>query len=180
MSISGWKFLVVEVVTMQLIKVNRSVKPSNAVGPPALVSLVDGSVLAYACAVYVVYKVTVEEAGPWSSHLGRRFSRQTALLVSKARVAPLAGLTAPRSEMNSLVLAARLNTLVLRSLPERPDCLTILGDSECCIAAVESEGGRLAPYLANRRAELLETFESWKAAYPELEVRPCSWDLEHG
>ena len=167
-----WKSLVVEVVMMQPIKVNRTVKPSNAVGAPALVTLVDGSVLAYACAVYVVYKITVEEAGPWSSHLGQKFSRHAALLVSKARVAPLAGLTAPRSEMNSLVLAARLNTLVLRSLSERPDCLTILGDSECCIAAVESEGGRLAPYLANRRAELLETFESWKGAYPELEVRP--------
>ena len=92
---------------MQPIKVNRTVKPSNAVGAPALVTLVDGSVLAYACAVYVVYKVTVEEAGPWSSHLGQKFSRHAALLVSKARVAPLAGLTAPRSEMNSLVLAAR-------------------------------------------------------------------------
>ena len=72
-------------------------------------------------------------------------------------MAPLAGITPPRSEMNGLVLGIRLCTLVLRSLKEKPSSFVFCLDSECTISAVESEHGHLTAYLANRRAEMLKT-----------------------
>ena len=167
-----WNRMVVEMVKMEPVVVRRSVRPANAVGLPELVSFVDGSLLAYACAVYIVYMVLEEKGGPWLSDLGQKQSYVASLLVSKARVTPLAGLTAPRSEMNGMVLGTRLSNLALRSMLEKPAKLTILGDSECCIAAVESDHGKLAPYLANRRVEVLEAFEAWGSSYPDMEVRP--------
>ena len=79
-------------------------------------------------------------------------SYEARLLLSKARVAPLNGMTVPRTEMNGLVIATKLIDLSLASMRELPSSVTFCLDSECTISAVDSENSLLKPYLANRRA----------------------------
>ena len=64
----------------------------------------DSSSVAYAAVVYVIFKVPKDMASPWSSDLGCKDSFDARLLLSKARVAPLNGMTVPRAEMNRLIL----------------------------------------------------------------------------
>ena len=48
-------------------------------------------------------------------------------------------------------------------------------DSECMIAAVDSEKGILMAYLANRRATILIAIRDWKERYPSVEIE----DFQH-
>ena len=86
----------------------------------------DGSSVAYAAAVYVIYQTSDD-------------SYEARLLLSKARVAPLNGMTVPRTEMNGLVIAIKLIDLSLTSMRELPSSLTFCLDSECTISAVDSK-----------------------------------------
>ena len=169
---SRWEELVKELVTLEPIRIRRSVKPPGSVGLPHLVVMSDGSNVAYAAVAYLVYETRTSGNRAWQTGLGDDKEFTSTLLIAKSRVAPLAGTTAPRSEMNGHVMGVRLANVVLRSLPEKPSKLTFLLDSECTIAAVESEHGHLSAYLANRRAEVLETVREWKELYPGLTVEP--------
>ena len=126
----------------------------------------DGSSVAYAAVVYVVYKLVDLES---------RVSFAARLLLSKARVAPLTGMTVPRTEMNGLVLGTKLGDLALSSMKERPSRVTFCLDSECTIAAVDSENGLLKPYLANRRAVVKGKLQEWRKKFPEIEIE----ELQH-
>ena len=59
---------------------------------------------------YVVYEVEELEAGSWAVDLGQRKQFVASLLLAKARVAPLAVITTPRSEMNGAVLVSRTSS----------------------------------------------------------------------
>ena len=96
----------------------------------------------------------------------------SSLILAKSRIAPLTGITPPRSEMNGFVTAIRLTTLAMRSLKEKPVRVRFILDSECTISALESEHGRLTAYLANRRGEALDTWQAWKDEFPQLKVEP--------
>ena len=113
----------------------------------------------YAACVYLRWVVEFEDPGPWINGLGKNRKWQASLLLAKCRVAPLVGLTALRSEMNGLVTGIRLANTALSAMKEIPDNVTCLLNSECCVGAVNSEHGHLTAYLANRRAEVLETLE---------------------
>ena len=126
----------------------------------------DGSSVAYAAVVYVVYKLVQVKPGPWSSHLDSRVTFATCILLSKARVAPLTGMTVPRTEMNGLVLGTKLGDLALSSMREVSSCVTFCLDSECTIAAVDSENGLLKPYLTNRRAVIKGKLQEWRKKFP--------------
>ena len=76
-------------------------------GKPHLVIFSDGSSVTYAAVVYVVYKLVQDISGPWSSGLESKVSFAARLLLSKARVAPLTGMTVPRTDMNGLVLGTK-------------------------------------------------------------------------
>ena len=120
----------------------------------------------------MVFEVSQDEAGPWSSGLGCRQLYEACLLLSKARVAPLSGMIVPRTEMNGLVLATKLLYLALASMSDSPTSVMCCLDSECTISAVESENGLLKPYLANRRAVVIGKFQEWKSKYPEITFKP--------
>ena len=102
-----WRLLVEELVCSPAITVQRSARPPDAVGQPYLVIFSDGSSVAYAAVVYMIYQL-----------IDLKFAAR--LLLSKARVAPLTGMTVPRTEMNGLVLGTKLGDLALSSMKERP------------------------------------------------------------
>ena len=170
-----WRKLVEELVLSEAVVVSRGVRPPGAVGKPFLAVFTDGSLVAFGAVIYIIYRIATPSPGPWASDLDTRVTFSASLFLAKGRVAPLAGLTAPRSEMNSLICGAKLLDLALRSLPEKPEQVTICLDSECTIAAVDSENGILKSYLANRRATYLGALKDWKESYPETGFE----DLQH-
>ena len=170
-----WRTLVKELVCSPPITVYRCARPPGAIGKPILVIFSDGSSVAYAAVVYVVHKLLQQTPGPWLAGYDTHATFAARLLISKARVAPLAGMTIPRTEMNGLVLGTKLADLALSSMRETPSSLTFCLDSECTIAAVDSENGLLKPYLANRRAVVKGKVQEWKLKYPETDFE----DLQH-
>ena len=165
-----WKKLAEEMIVSPPISVRRGVRPSGSIGPPDLVVFSDGSLSAYCASIYARQRMKLTKPGPWISGYDEVESWSVSLLLAKARIAPLAGLTPPRSEANGFVLGIRLATLAMRSLRDKPTNIKFILDSECTIAAMESEHGRLACYLANRRGEFLDTMEQWKEEFPHLKV----------
>ena len=132
----------------------RSVKPNTAVGPPEMVVFWDGGNPAFGGAVYVRYQLT-EPSLNGATHSVR-------LLASKARVTPPRRSSTPRSELSGLVLVCRLVTALLPGLVELPSRVSVLGDSECTINAVESEDNVLKPWFENRVSEVLEHLQDWE------------------
>ena len=110
----------------------------------------DGSSVAYAAAVYVIYRVPKIVASP--SHLSLpkdtaslslicEDSYKAHLLLPKTRVAPLKGMMVPRTEMNGLIIATKLVALSLASMRDLPGLVTFCLNSECTISAVDSDNG---------------------------------------
>ena len=81
------------------------------------------------------------------------------LLTGKARVTPLKGSTAPRSELSGLLILSRLLKVAVEALWEKPSSVTLTGDSQCTIAALQKSGGLLAPYFANRVSEIVRNLK---------------------
>ena len=75
------------------------------------------------------------------------------LICGKARVTPLKGTTAPRSELSGLLILSRLLKVVVNALTDKPSQITIATDSQCSISALEKSGGILAPFFASRVSE---------------------------
>merc|ERR1711895_331882 len=98
-----WRTLARELVYTPAILINRSTRPPRAQDKPHLVAFSDGSSVAYTAAVYVIYQTSDN-------------SYQACLLLSKARAAPLNGMTVPRTEMNGSVIAIKLIDLSLASM----------------------------------------------------------------
>merc|ERR1711895_120293 len=114
-----------ELVCTPALKINRSARPPNTEGKPRLVVFSDGSSVAYAAVVYVIFRVPKDMASPTyltlpkdvaspshstlpkdtaSPGLGCDDSFEACLLLSKAPMTPLNRMTVPRTEMNSLIL----------------------------------------------------------------------------
>ena len=68
----------------------------------------------------------------------------------------------PRTELRGLLLLCRMVTSSLYGLSEMPAQITLCGDSECTISAVECEDGVLQVWFSNRVAEVLEHMEAWR------------------
>ena len=75
------------------------------------------------------------------------------LLTAKARVTSLRGSTAPRSELQAILINLRVLVTVVKSMVTPPESIAMLTDSECSIAAMEKSGGLLLPFFANRVGE---------------------------
>ena len=161
-----WRSMAKELVCITAITINRSARPPNAEGKPRLVVFSDGSSVAYAAVVYVIFRVPKDVASllylslskdmAISSHstlpkdmaspgLESESSYEARLLLSKARVAPLNGMTVPRTEMNGLILGTKLVDLALSSMRDLPTSVTFCLDSECTISTVDSDNGLLKP-----------------------------------
>ena len=86
------------------------------------------------------------------------------MLTAKARVAPIKGISAVRSELCGAVMMSRLIDSVLQALPEKAARVTMIGDSEATIAALESRTASLAQYFGNRVAKITEKINTWGAS----------------
>merc|ERR1712030_131293 len=95
------------------------------------------------------------------------YSWKTSILVAKARVTPAKGITAPRSELNGMVVMSRLISIVTKSMPEKPCRITMIGDSECTTAALENQTANLASYFANGIMEVEDKMKGWGVKVPE-------------
>ena len=86
---------------------------------------------------------------------------------------PTKGLTTPRSELNGLLVMARLVCVIVEVMNEKPERIICLGDSECTISSFECRTVTLAPYFSNRVAEVQDSFTRLRDQ--GIEVDPLYW-----
>ena len=141
-----WVNLLTMFLRMDDIVVSRSVRPSGVEETPELIGFADGSLSAYGCAVYVRWKLV--KMGPEDPD---QFSVK--LVCAKARVAPVKGITAPRSELSGFLILTRLLKVLVNAMDLKPSRITLAVNSQCTISAIEKSGGILAPYFARRVSE---------------------------
>jgi len=142
----------VETITMFLqigeIELSRSVRPEGVEDEPELIGFADGSLLAYACCIYIRWrrcKTSQEEP--------TRYVVQ--LVCAKVRVTSVRGTTAPRSELSGFLILTRLLKVVVAAMDTKPSQITTAVDSQCTISALDKSGGVLAPYFASRVSEAM-------------------------
>ena len=105
----------------------------------------DGSDLAFGAVIYI----------RWTMEDGSIF---VTLLCSKAHVTPIHRLSTPRSEINGMVIAARL---VVSSLECLSSCnitterVWMIGDSECVLSSLEKVDAPFGEYFGNRIGEVV-------------------------
>ena len=78
-------------------------------------------------------------------------------MTAKAKVAPLDGLTIPRSELSTLQILTRLLSKTIKALPETPSDVHILGDSTCVISAMDKVATSFNPYMHSRISDIHHT-----------------------
>ena len=143
----------VQTITMCLqigeIVFSRSVRPAGVLDPPELIGFADGSLLAYACAIYIRWKKEKMAKEDPDRYVVR-------LVCGKARVTSVRGTTAPRSEISGFLILTRLLKVVVNAMDIKPEQITPVVDSQCTISALEKSGGLLAPYFASRVSEAME------------------------
>ena len=144
----SWRKWIQEAIQAAPLNFPRSLMVPGVVGRPELCLFWDGSDVAYAGCIYIRWKL---EDGTW----------WTTLVTSKSRVTPQAGCTTPRSELNGLVLLARLADKVVKGLSQSPIRITIMGDSTCTISACQVNCSSLKPYFSNRVMEILSLIAGW-------------------
>ena len=128
------------------ITINRAARPIGVEDQPELIAFANGSLLAYACAVYVRWKLLKTSESEPDQFMVR-------LLCAKARVTSIRGTTAPRSEVSGFLILSRLLKVVMNSMDIKPSQVTVAVDSQCTISAIEKSGGVLAPYFASHISE---------------------------
>jgi hypothetical protein len=133
----------------------RSVHPGLAAGRPTICGFADASRIAMCASVYVV----------WDSETGTTSN----LLLGKVRVAPMAGYSIPRSELNALVILARLLSVTVRAAAFTPARIVAATDSACCLAAMKKPGASLHPFFANRVGEIRQTWKELAEKVAEVE-----------
>ena len=147
-----WIEIIEMLLSMGDIVLDRAVKPPGTMGLPEIIGFWDGSLIAYACAVYVRWRMVQKNVDGSDT-----FSVK--LVCGKARVVPVKGITAPRSEVSGFLILTRLLKVVINSMDDKPEMVTLAGDSQCTISATEKTGGTLAPYFASRISEAMSNLE---------------------
>ena len=129
--------------------------PAGARGNPQLVGFWDGGKPASATCLYVRYRTSNNDF-------------EARLLASKARVTPSSDATSklkvsmPRNELRGLLYLARLITVILPGMVDKPTSIFIAGDSECTISAMECQNKILGVWFGNRVAEVQDHMAYWK------------------
>ena len=107
--------------------------------------------------VYIVWEVNNNAKKP---------EYVSTIAAAKGKVTPMRGLTVPRSECNSLTLATRITKKVVRSLPDTPATVTLIGDSQCIISAVDNTTSLFTPFMQTRLSEIIENIQALKLICP--------------
>ena len=144
-----WKELLREVVALPELTFPRTITAEFVIGRPELIVYSDGSNVAFGAVIYIRW--VMQEPGQFHS----------ALVTSKCRVTPKTGLTAPRSELQGLVVATRLTSAVIKALDVKPKRVTMLTDSQCSVAACSKNANSLAVFFSNRVIEITAARAEW-------------------
>ena len=84
---------------------------------------------------------------------------KSALGSAMLKVAPLDGLTVPRSELSALQILTRLLSKTIKVLPETFSDVPILGDSTCVISAMDKVATSFNPYMHSRISDIHHTLD---------------------
>ena len=96
-------------LTVGDIVLDRAVRPPGVMEPPELIVLSDGSLVAYACALYIRWR-KIEKNMDGSDNYHVRL---------------VCGMTAPRSEVSGFLIATRLLKVVINVMDVKPSQVTI-------------------------------------------------------
>ena len=152
-----WKTLLCESLQLPELVFPRPISHKLKVSRPEIIAYADGSTIAFGSVIYVRFRLDPDAEAPYN----------TALLTSKSRVTPKHGLTAPRSELQGLIIAVRVVDRIINALDARPLRVTIITDSQCSVAALDVNASSLATFFANRALEISNTMKSWGPKYLE-------------
>jgi hypothetical protein len=75
------------------------------------------------------------------------------------------------------VVLGRVIDNAIPSLPEKPCMVTMIGDSQCTISALESMMAIFGPYFANRILDLESTRAGWGDLNQDAEMKDTSLDI---
>ena len=144
------KELIKETVQLPEIHFPRSLHHGLALSRPELLVYTDGSCVAFGAVLYLRWKLA-EAGAPY----------HTAMITAKTRVTPKAGMSAPRSELQGLVVGVRLASKVIEALSVRPARVTIMTDSQCSVAACDLNASSLQMFFRNRVLEIITGMSEW-------------------
>ena len=161
-----WRTLLCESLELPELAFPRSVSHKLKVSRPEIIAYADGSTIAFGSVIYIRFRLDTDAEAPY----------HTALLTSKSRVTPKHGLTAPRSELQGLIIAVRVVDRIINALDARPLRVTVITDSQCSVAALDVNASSLATFFANRALEVSNTMKSWGPKY--LEAKEELTDLQ--
>ena len=142
-----WVSYIRELLEMDPIYMDRATTPEIPEGSRAVCDIVgfwDGALPAYCLCVFTRWEITEP---------GKQTRVEVRLVFAKSRISPLNGTTAPRAELQALMSLTRALLLVLRALDHAVRWAIMMGDSECCIAAINKPATEMRPYFQNRISE---------------------------
>ena len=126
---------------MEYLSFPRCLRPENAVGPPWLLILSDGSDTAYGCAAYV----------RWRCQDGSIILR---LVMAKSRIAPLDKVSTPRMELNGAILSKRCRVAIQKEMRYTFERVLHLVDSETVLNMLHKTSCRFKVYEGVRVGEI--------------------------
>merc|ERR1712121_294381 len=167
---SKWVELIREGITQDSLTFNRTIRPEAVVKSPSLIGFFDGSASAMAGAIYIRWMCFKDKSKTVDSSLDNGCSEdsdydpdihefKSYLVTAKAKVTPLDGLTIPRSELTALQILTRLLDKTVKTLPETPSEVYILGDSTCVISALDKVATCFNPFMHSRISDIHHTIE---------------------
>ena len=159
-----WKNLIKQTLELGTVCFPRAFRPKNAVGSPQYIGFWDGSLLAWACAIYCRY--SLKDGGC-----------EVRLVAAKSRVTPSNGTSVPKVEISGLLDLSRLMGVVVEGSSETPDNITLIGDSEWSIAMLDKSGSSLAPYFCNWVGEIRSNLDLIREHCPVEPLQHVSGDL---
>ena len=146
-----WQSWVHSLTHLENIKFDRCLIPKDFVGGVSeLVLFSDASKYAYGALAYI-------------RTINRHGNIHVKLLIGKARLVPLKGLTIPRAELCGALIAARLNSVIKDQLDVDLVSSTFFTDSRIVLSYIKNEEKRYKTFVANRVAEIRSSSrpESW-------------------
>ena len=74
-------------------------------------------------------------------------------------------------------MLGRLVDTVIKCMPVKPCRVTMIGDSECTISALDSPTASLAAYFANRLIEVEDNIKKWGAGTDTDEMKETEEEI---
>merc|ERR1711867_171986 len=154
-----WEILITEFLHMEDIRIPRALFSADSLSL-WLVCFWDGSLDAHASCTYLRREVV----DAWGQQVVK-----CGLLYAKSRVAPLAGTTIAKMEMQGLVQASRDLLKLTRALEQDIDRVVLIGDSMCTHMSLRKDGVAFKPYYQNRVAEIRDNLAELGELVGEVE-----------